>query len=444
MTFADRVDAGRQLSPLVSHLHGQDVAVLALPRGGVPVAFEVAQALQAPLDVIVIRKLGVPDQPELGMGAIGEGGVRIINPRVIRLAEVSAEQLAAVEAREQAVLTQRADLLRGDQPAVALAGRTALIVDDGVATGSTARAACQVARARGARRVILAVPVAAADHVGELRADADDVICVLKPIWLSSIGEWYDDFSPTTDQEVRDLLARAATPHPQTPQPRAGRDEEVLVRAGTVDLPGHVALPENAPGIVVFVHGSGSSRHSPRNRFVASVLNEAGLGTVLFDLLTPEEETDRANVFDIQLLAGRLTQVTAWLRDQPWARDIRIGWFGASTGAGAALWAGAEPDADIAAIVSRGGCPDLARPRLADVRAPTLLIIGGHDPTVLDLNRAAQARLRCPNELVAIPGATHLFEEPGTLAAAANAARDWFSRHLRPLAHAHRARPGTG
>jgi putative phosphoribosyl transferase len=186
------------------------------------VAFGVAQALHAPLDVIVVRKLGVPDQPELGMGAIGEGGVQIINPHVVRVAEVSAEQLAAVKAREQAVLTQRADLLRGDQSAVALAGRTALIIDDGVATGSTARAACQVAHARGAMRVILAVPVAAADVVEALRADADDVICVLTPTWLYSISEWYDEFSPTTDQEVRDLLARAAGPQPETHRPRAG------------------------------------------------------------------------------------------------------------------------------------------------------------------------------------------------------------------------------
>ncbi len=196
MTFRDRVNAGRELSRLVGHLRGQDVVVLGLPRGGVTVAFEIAQALRAPLDVIVVRKLGVPDQPELGMGAIGEDGVRIINPHVVRLARISAEELASVEAREQAVLTQRADLLRGDRPAVALAGRTALIVDDGIATGSTARAACQVARARGAIQVILAAPVAAVDVVDALRADADDVICVLTPTWLSSIGQWYDDFLP--------------------------------------------------------------------------------------------------------------------------------------------------------------------------------------------------------------------------------------------------------
>jgi putative phosphoribosyl transferase len=320
-----------------------------------------------------------------------------------------------------------------------LAGRTAVIVDDGIATGSTARAACQVARARGARRVVLAVPVAAPDAIDALQADADEVICVLTPSFLMSIGEWYDDFSTTTDEQVRDLLAGAA----REPRPTAaGRDEEVMVRAGALELPGHLTLPEDATGVVVFVHGSGSSRHSPRNRFVASVLNQAVLGTLLFDLLTTDEEADRANVFDIGLLADRLTRVTAWLRGQPWAHDLAIGWFGASTGAGAALWAAAEPGADVAAIVSRGGRPDLAGDRLSAVRAPTLLIVGGLDTTVLDLNRSAQARLRCPTELVVVPGATHLFEEAGTLATAANAARDWFRRHLRPLAHAQPGTPG--
>ena len=467
MVFADRVDAGQQLSRLVTDFRGPDLVVLGLPRGGVVVAFQVAQALDAPLDVIVVRKLGVPEQPELGMGAIGEGGVRIINPDVVRAAGVGANEMAAVEARERVALTRRAELLRGTKPAAPLSGHTALIVDDGVATGSTARAACQVARARGAARVILAVPVAAPDAIAILRRDADDVISVLTPPWLAAIGQWYEDFTATTDQEVRDLLAqarvgkppkqetappdRAARPDRDSAPPtrgvhshdsgQVGRDEEVLVRAGTLSLPGHLTMPEHATGIVVFVHGSGSSRHSPRNRYVASVLNQAGLGTLLFDLLTPEEEADRANVFNIELLAGRLTQVTGWLRDQPWASDAQIGWFGASTGAAAALWAAAEPDAEVSAIVSRGGRPDLAGPRHAAVAAPTLLVIGGLDTTVLELNRAAQAQLRCPNELVVVPGATHLFEEPGTLARAAGLARDWFTRHLRPAAHAHRGQP---
>jgi putative phosphoribosyl transferase len=184
---------------------------------------------------------------------------------------------------------------------------------------------------------------------------------------------------------------------------------------------------------VVFAHGSGSSRHSPRNRHVATVLNRAGLGTLLFDLLTTDEEHDRANVFDIDLLAVRLLEVTRWLRTQPDLDGLRIGYFGASTGAAAALWAATEPDADVAAVVSRGGRPDLAAPRLAMVTAPTLLIVGGADDVVLDLNREAQAQLRrCESHLTVIPGATHLFEEPGTLQAAAEGARDWFTGHLVP------------
>src|SRR5206468_4440620 len=158
-----------------------------------------------------------------------------------------------------------------------------------------------------------------------------------------------------------------------------GREQEVQPEAGGVRLAGYLTVPEGGPGIVVFAHGSGSSRHSPRNRYVAGVLNDAGLGTLLFDLLTAEEEADRANVFDIGLLAGRLAEVTRWLRSQPRAAGAAAGYFGASTGAAAALWAAAEPGAGIAAVVSRGGRPDLARPRLAAVTAPTLLIVGGRD-----------------------------------------------------------------
>ena len=206
--------------------------------------------------------------------------------------------------------------------------------------------------------------------------------------------------------------------------------QEVTPQAGATRLAGELTIPENASSIVVFAHGSGSSRHSPRNKHVARVLNDAGLGTLLFDLLTPEEERDRGNVFDIGLLGGRLADVTRWLRAQPRAAGTAIGYFGASTGAAAALWAAAEPGAGIAAVVSRGGRPDLAGSRLSAVTAPTLLIVGGDDAVVLDLNRQARAALRCPSDLAVVPAATHLFEEPGTLDAAARLARDWFTRHL--------------
>ena len=195
-------------------------------------------------------------------------------------------------------------------------------------------------------------------------------------------------------------------------------------------MAGHLTLPNGATGIVLFAHGSGSSRHSARNLLVARALNRAGLGTLLFDLLTPAEEPDRNKVFDIELLAERLAAATRGLRGEEEAGDRRIGYFGASTGAAAALWAASSSETRVSAVVSRGGRPDLAGPRLAEVRAPTLLIVGSEDHTVLELNRQAAAQLRCETALTIVAGATHLFEERGTLARAAELARDWFRQHL--------------
>jgi dienelactone hydrolase len=200
-----------------------------------------------------------------------------------------------------------------------------------------------------------------------------------------------------------------------------------------VGLPGLLTLPPGARAVVVFAHGSGSSRFSPRNNQVAAGLQEAGLGTLLFDLLTAEEGSDRAKVFDIVLLAERLMLASRWLRDHHDARTLRQGCFGASTGAAAALVAAAEAGPQIGAVVSRGGRPDLAEAALPRVSAPTLLIVGERDPAVLDLNRAALARLGGPPEahdLRIIPNATHLFEEPGALEAVIDEARRWFSAHL--------------
>jgi putative phosphoribosyl transferase len=202
------------------------------------------------------------------------------------------------------------------------------------------------------------------------------------------------------------------------------------VRISPLGLEGLLRLPEPARALVLFAHGSGSGRLSPRNNQVAEALRPTGLATLLFDLLTDEESTDRANVFDIELLAGRLAMATAWARQREELGRLPIGYFGASTGAAAALVAAAgSPDA-IGAIVSRGGRPDMAGPVLGKVRAPTLLIVGGDDPAVLELNREALAQLRCEKELQIVPGATHLFEEPGALDQVVELARRWFDDHL--------------
>jgi putative phosphoribosyl transferase len=429
MPFLDRADAGRRLASLLTGVAGPDAVVLGLPRGGIPVALEIARALGAPLDVILVRKVGLPAQPELAMGAIGEDGVRLVNTDVVRADRVSDAEFAGVEQRERAELIRRAQRYRAERPRVPLDGRTAIVVDDGIATGSTARVACRVARAHGAAKVILAVPVAPRATVARLAEVADQVICVESPEPFFAIGQWYRDFSQTSDAEVVELLRRAAGPREATPG--AGGSTDVQVPAGAVTLPGQLTVPLGARGIVLFAHGSGSGRSSPRNLFVASALRVVGLGTLLFDLLTPAEEADRSNVFDIGLLASRLTAATGWLRSRPELDGISIGYFGASTGAAAALRAAAEPDSRIAAIVSRGGRPDLAGPALAQVQAPTLLIVGGLDERVLALNAEAQARLPGESELTVVPGATHLFPEPGALEQVASLARDWFKRHLR-------------
>jgi len=269
-------------------------------------------------------------------------------------------------------------------------------------------------------------------------AGADQIVAVSTPSPFLAVGRHYRDFSPTTDEEVivtLDRLAHRPNLIGATPEP-SDCDLDIEIPVGRVVLGGHLHVPEPAHGVVLFAHGSGSSRHSPRNRFVASVLYEAGLGTLLLDLLDPSEERHRANVFDIQLLADRLQAATDWLAGHPAAQGARLGYFGASTGAGAALWAAASPANDVGAVVSRGGRPDLAGPRLGHVRAPTLLIVGSRDDLVLDLNRKAQKQLTCPNDLAVVEGATHLFEEPGTLAEAALLARDWFTRHLLGDEHA--------
>ncbi len=421
--FADRRDAGRRLAELLGDYRREDPIVVGIPRGGVPVAAEVARALGAPLDVVVVRKIGAPANPEYAIGAVAEGNVSVISDEAVRALGLGTAELEAVLGRAEGQLAERLTRFRAGCPPLAIAGRTVLLVDDGLATGRSAQAAVRSLRERGVGRVILAVPVAAPDSAHELRRWADEVVCVETPADLWAIGLWYEDFSPTSDEEVIALMAEHG----------GALAREVAIEAMPgVALTGDLTLPRgaHARGIVAFAHGSGSSRLSPRNRQVASALNEAGFATLLFDLLTAREEVDRANVFDIPLLAQRLVAATRWLECQPETARLALGYFGASTGSAAALLAAAELGAGVCAVVSRGWRPDLAQPRLAEVVAPVLLIVGGADTAVLELNREAQRQLRCENDLAVVPGATHLFEETGALDRVARLATDWFTQHL--------------
>jgi len=324
MRFRNRSDAGRRLANRLQFLSGEDVVVLGLPRGGVPVAAAVARALGAPLDVILVRKLGVPAQPELGLGAIGESGARVINQEVVRYTHVSEAQIAQVEAKERAELQRRAQRFRGDAPHVPLAGRTAMIVDDGIATGSTARAACQVARALGAAAVVLAVPVAPPSADRALRGDADEVICLEMPDRFLAIGEWYEDFAQTSDEEVVALLRAAhAGPGAQAgPGAPAGAGALAEVAAGVVPVdaagqandrqeeqvperqadgtqeqaPDQARAGQAEPGTGQAPSGPGADRggesRSELDGLVAMMPFTAGLGIVL-DAAAPDEVRGR-------------------------------------------------------------------------------------------------------------------------------------------------------
>ncbi|NYD40176.1 phosphoribosyltransferase family protein [Nocardioides panaciterrulae] len=431
MMFEDREDAGRRLARALERHRGADVVVLGLPRGGVPVAFEVARALRAPLDVLCVRKLGVPFQPELAAGAVGEDGVVVVNPDVVAAARLGPAELDALQRRGAAELEEQVRRWRGVAPRQPLSGRIALVVDDGIATGATARAACQVARAHGAARVVLAVPVAAHQAVTALSQIADEVVCLDQPAEFWAVGQAYRHFGQTSDAEVTALLQAATWPSAATVREQTRRrDVAIPVTGADRPLAGLLDLPPDPVGIVAFAHGSGSSRLSPRNQQVAQVLGAAGLGTLLMDLLTAREDGDRRLVFDIGFLADRLAGACRWLRQQPGCTQLPLGLFGASTGAAAALTAAGDPLLRVSAVVSRGGRPDLAE-QLPRVHTPTLLLVGGRDTEVLRLNRLAQRQLPDAS-LVVVPGATHLFEEPGTLEQVAVLARDWFLAHLAP------------
>jgi putative phosphoribosyl transferase len=423
--------------------------VLGLPRGGVPVAFEVARALGAELDVILVRKIGAPFHPEYGVGAIAEEGVRFVDQGALEALGIEPAELERIVAAEREELERRRRLYRGDRPAIPLAKRTVILVDDGVATGGTATAAVRAARQRGAAKVVLAVPVGPPDAPRRFAAEVDEFVCLEAPEDFFAVGAYYQRFGQTSDEEVRDLLAAASegaegelaasAPGPADPPPTAGgldwsrlRREAVEIPAGAVRLAGDLRLPPGAGGLVIFAHGSGSSRKSPRNVQVAGALNGQGLGTLLFDLLSEAEAAERENAFDIPLLAERLVAATRWAGDRRDLGELPVGYFGASTGAAAALCAAADLGGAIRAVVSRGGRPDLASARLGEVRAPTLLIVGGDDPAVLELNREAAEALRCPHELAVVPGATHLFEEPGALEQVARLAGRWLCDHLAP------------
>jgi putative phosphoribosyl transferase len=423
--FRDRTDAGQQLAQALSSLRGKHPLILAIPRGGVPIGRIVADRLDGELDIVLVRKIGAPGNPEYAIGAVDEAGA-IQQSDDARLVDADDRYIRREAARQLAVIQARRQGYGLGHPPIDPAGRTVVVVDDGLATGATMRAALLAVRARKPARLVCAVPVASPRGLVSVADVADSLVYLSAPDHFQAVGQFYANFPAVDDSEVVHLLMRSPSGSPVPV-----RAEDVRIPADGLLLDGNLQLPQEARGLVIFTHGSGSNRHSPRHRLVAQAMHAKGLATLLFDLLSEDEAADLSARFDIPRLAARLDAATRWAMHHPRTQALPIGLFGASTGAAAALVLAARYPKVIKAVVSRGGRPDLAgHGALARVQAPTLLIVGGADHEVVALNRSALSVIPCHVELVLVPNATHLFEEEGAIERVAELATHWFVRWM--------------
>lgn len=458
--FANRNEAGRLLATRLKGMDLTDPLILGLARGGVVLAAEIAKTLRAPLGVFVVRKVGHPDNPEYGMGAVTESGEVLLDEERLAESGLTRADLEPTIRREREQAARRVALYRRGEPLPDLARRSVVLVDDGIATGGTARAALHDLVGRHPRRLLLAVGVAPPAAIEAFRREGAEVVCLSAPAAFAAVGEFYREFEPVSDREVIELLETARSrelPHtsPLSPIPasrpgaaappsrRASRPfprPAALPQSISIPLPSGASLradltvPMSACGLVVFAHGSGSGRTSPRNRQVADRLAGAEIASLLLDLLTEteaeEDELTRCFRFDIPLLTDRLLLALDWCRTQPETGGFPQGIYGASTGGAVALIAAASRPEVVRAVVLRGARSDLAGFAVSRVRAPTLLLVGELDPEILAIGEQSLRELPGPKELKIIPGASHLFEEPGALEQVAEASVRWFLRYL--------------
>lgn len=416
----NREEAGKMLAAAIGEKGLKDAIALALPRGGAPVASIIAQSLDIPWDLLLVKKIGAPGNPEYAIGAMAEDGFPLWNNHIVAQMGLDENEKEYLAEQTFSKMQQLGENWRAERLGLNIKGKTVIVVDDGLATGFTMRAAIHYLKKKKAAKIIIAVPVASRFSIESLRDQVDEIVALHTPEHFFSVGQWYEDFEQVSTEEVTELLKQSVLPT---------HEEPIRILTGDHELKGILSIPPSPKGIIIFAHGSGSSYQSPRNRHVAHELNRKGLATLLFDLLTPNEAENRNNVFDMQLLSQRLLLATGWVKRETQLGHLPIGYFGASTGAGAALIAAANPTYDIYAVVSRGGRPDMAEEYLDQVEAPTLLIVGDLDYDVIKLNEFANTKLR-NGHIVGIPNAGHLFEETGTMEQVIEHATDWFLKAL--------------
>ena len=424
-----------------------------MARGGVAVAAPIARAIGAQLDTVVARKLGVPGIEEVAFGAIAEGNHPPVRDGVHEFLGIPRSVEASITAREHREVARRVQRYRDGQPLPDLVGRTVIVVDDGLASGATLVAAGRALRRHRPRRLVAAVPVASNDGLQAVRPAFDEVVALATPEPFGTVSNWYRDFSPVDDAEVRILLGRSPLVGPHAPEP-GDHDVEQLVTIPTGEagdaMVGDLGAPRDAHGLVVFAHGGGSSRGSYRNRYLAARLRLAGWATLRVDLLLDRErlaDDDGDMRFDIDRITRRLLVATRWCREMRVTGHERLVLFGASTGAAAAMGVAAALPRDITGVVARGGRIDLAAATLTHVRAPSLLVVGAADTETLQRTRACAGQLGGSVTMRTIRHAGHTFEEAGALGQVGEVVTHWLARRQRQdrlgrWLYAHRLWPG--
>jgi putative phosphoribosyl transferase len=420
--FADRRDAGRRLAAVLGEFRYQNPVVVGIPRGGMPVAAEIARALGAPLEVIGLCALAPLGDPNCAIGVVAERDISVIDQHAVHELRLGADELdAAVEhARHQ--LDDQLSRYYPSQRRLAVAERAVLLIDDGLVSSGSVQAAARSLRARGATRIVLAVPVAESKSAIAAREWVDEVVCLQYQREPGALRFWYDDFSRTSEQEVRALVGEHAG--------AGARDVAIEVAPGAV-LSGDLTVPWGAyaRGAILLAQGS---RSTPlvRSQSLAAALNKAGLATLLLDLLVPGEQVDPTDMFDLDVLAQRLVAATNWVRCQPETARLALGYFGTDYGSAAALVAAAKLRAGICAVVSCDGHPDAAQSWLGEIIAPVLAIVSEPDTSVLRRTRDAQRQLRCATELAVVQPPSQAFEGPDAVDRVAGLAIEWFTQHL--------------
>ncbi len=449
MPFTDRTDAGRRLAQALAPFEDKNPLVVALPRGGVPVGYEVARSLGAPLDVLVTRRLEAPGDETVNIGAIGPGGVRYLDTARIRELGITDRELEDRAADASAEVEARSRRFRGTSRPLSVRNRIVILVDDGVLEGATTRLAARILRSLGPKRLILATPVAPPATLEVLRDEVDGLVFLVSPEEIGSLDDWYREYPEISDGDVESYLHQAhrdleriAEKGRRPPEVRIEPPEPMTQRAVKLDvgdktLNGLLAIPEDAKGVVLFGHSSGSNRYTPRNQQLAEQLREAGLATLLVDLLTPEEAAEDVRTqryrFDIGTLARRVIGAIDWLAEQPNTKILPVAIYGAGTSAALGVVAARQRPNRVRALAARSGRMDLVKSALDEVEVPTLLIVGEEDSDILDINRKALQRLAGPAELMLVPATGPIFEAPEVIEQMAEGIASWCHQHLPEL-----------